>query len=632
MQLFRTWLNKAVSELDRTMAILGLLFASMLTIWVVTAVESLMWKVAAGLAVFACAGYLVLRKRLPPYASFSSAEPSSRPRLRMILNILFFLLLSASVLLLYLRPELYVRPVSYFIVIALMVATLALEILLLPHSQGWTYLILFKVMVVGLSLEWSQLLLFPGVVGVDPWVHQRFTVALLESGHVPGYSSYAKMPFMHLTMGATSLVTGLNYKMASMLSLGLLQVVSSTLFVFLLGRFLYSDRAGLVSALFLSVGNEQVHFGIWLIPMTAGALWLLPVIYLLFKTKREKPATAFLLALLLMLSINLTHSIAAVAMALLFLIFLAGFAVHQRMSGEKLNFPVTLTITILFGIGMLSYWMYASEAYFRTAVGLFKWGFSEEFWGTPAAATSVEYMPLHVPASEWMFGTLGIVLFFTVALFGCFYMTGRRFGNAYTFVLAIGGVILLALGYLAPVVDIWIIEERWRYFAQIMMAIPFGVAVLLLFGEMVRKKYVQLSLIVAFSFGVTFLMVMSPDVNMDNRVFTPNTAIRFAFTESEQQAADTLVTLWAGDIGTDLRYGVVGIRRQMDIDMSLYSGDYSQYQGELVIIREEISRYVFGIKRGAIKMNYNPYQALEEQGFARIYDCGSVSGFIKPWK
>ena len=29
------------------------------------------------------------------------------------------------------------------------------------------------------------------------------------------------------------------------------------------------------------------------------------------------------------------------------------------------------------------------------------------------------------------------------------------------------------------------------------------------------------------------------------------------------------------------------------------------------------------------ELPYDPSQALEEQGFSKVYDCGSVSGFVK---
>jgi len=122
---------------------------------------------------------------------------------------------------------------------------------------------------------------------------------------------------------------------------------------------------------------------------------------------------------------------------------------------------------------------------------------------------------------------------------------------------------------------------------------------------------------------------MSTQATMDNRTFTSNTAVRTAFTESELQAARTLTSLSDGQIGTDIRYGNAGISNQLNIDRALYSGDFHRYEGIPIIVREEISKYPFNVFRNFIKLNYDPYQALEQQGFDRFYDCGAVTGFIK---
>ncbi len=630
MPLFKAWQSKAISDLGGVLAVLGLLFTSFLTVWVVITSGNFMMKVAAGLAALACAGYLVVRRHLPSAAAFSSAQVAPNSRLRMVLNILFFLLFSYSVLSLYLRPELYVRPLGYFVSVAVMVVILALEILLLPSEKKWNYLTLFKIIMVGLSVEWSLLLLFPTVVGVDPWFHQSYTRELLETGHVPAYSGYAKLPIMHLIISTMSLITGLSYKIAATLSISLSHMVCCALFVFLLGRLLYGDRVGLASALFLSIANMYAHFGIWIIPLTAGALFILPVIYLLFKIKQDNPVAAISLSLLLMAVLILTHAIVAVCMAVLLFIFWAGFKVYSKIRGEKFLLPVSLGIAILFSVGMLGWWMYASGPPFITLVELSQWGFNEQFWGTPLVTEAKEYMSLSVPFLEWMFGKLGMLLFFALSLVGFFYMVGTRSGNRYSFVLAISGVILLAFGFLSQVAELKILAERWHYFTQIMLAIPFGVVIVLIFGELLKSRLIKIPLMISFCFLIAFLMIMNPDVNMDNRTFTPNTAIRFAFTESEQQALGTISNMWDGEIGTDARYSAVGTSRKLDIDEALYSGDFSSYRDVPIIIREEITRYPFSIYKGFIKMRYDPYRTLEEQGFITIYSCGSVTGFLKP--
>ena len=49
----------------------------------------------------------------------------------------------------------------------------------------------------------------------------------------------------------------------------------------------------------------------------------------------------------------------------------------------------------------------------------------------------------------------------------------------------------------------------------------------------------------------------------------------------------------------------------------------------LVLIRQEIVTNPFRARPGVFRLNYDPREALTQQGFSKIYDSGSVSGFIK---
>ena len=46
-------------------------------------------------------------------------------------------------------------------------------------------------------------------------------------------------------------------------------------------------------------------------------------------------------------------------------------------------------------------------------------------------------------------------------------------------------------------------------------------------------------------------------------------------------------------------------------------------------IREEVAHHPFKCYQGIYKQPYDPNEALAKQGFSKVYDCGSVSGFVK---
>jgi hypothetical protein len=124
---------------------------------------------------------------------------------------------------------------------------------------------------------------------------------------------------------------------------------------------------------------------------------------------------------------------------------------------------------------------------------------------------------------------------------------------------------------------------------------------------------------------------MSPSANIDNRIFSPNLGVRYAFTESELQAMGTISEVWNGTIGSDVFsisfYRVQPNRTFVYICDSLHSGDFTELQGILILIREEILNHAFTTYSGILKLEYDPQVALDNQNFSRIYDCGSLYAY-----
>lgn len=629
MKILEGRLGRAIDELDKTLAIVGLIFAGLLIIWLVITEGHPIYLTVGFLSFLACAGYLLLRRYLHPSAAISLDRIEFGSRVHLTLNILFFVLLSYSIL--SINQELYIRSLGYFISTALMAAVVAVEILLISSHKSGVYLTLFKIILIGLSITWSQILIFPSLVGVDSWYHQIVTSGMLDTGHIPEGLAYSKLPLFHLIIGETSLITGLDYKMAAMLSIGLLHVVLNSLFVFLMGRFIINTKVGLLAALLLMVASFHTWLGLFLIPMAIAAVLILPVLYLLFKLRKGNPALAISLSLLFMVVLIIAHALATMWLAILLFVVLIGFISYNRLYHEKLTVPVSLTIAILFSVWMFGYWIYASGHIFSLAKFI-KWGFSEELLGSDPFSGAVAQYILGVPFLEHLFNNLGMFSFFAFSLIGCFYMMSRRSGTGYSFVIVIGGVAILTLGFISFLFGIEALGGRWLYLAQIMLAIPLSLALFLFCG--VLNKWLTKVWVMSLSvFLLSFFMIMSPVANIDNNTFSPNTMVRFAFTESELQAAATISNMWNGEIGGD-RYYRLSVGSEIDakyinIDGCFLTGDFTDCQDLLVMIRQEIVESAFQISTHPFKIHYDPCYNLTEQGFSHIYDNGSVSAFVK---
>jgi hypothetical protein len=507
-----------------------------------------------------------------------------------------------------------------------MVATVAVEIQFLPSRKWCNYLVLFETVLIGLSLEFSQLLIFSGLVGIDPWGHQAFTLNILKAGHVPEGYAYSQLPLMHLTIGETSLMTGLDYKIATMLSISLSQVLCNVLFTFLLGSLLFNNKIGLLGGLLIGVANWQVYWGIWTIPTTMAAVFMPIIIYLLLKGRRQKHVDAFL-AILLMGALILTHTLTSACMVILLFAFWAGFKLHNRIyrgraHKEALITSVTFT---LFIAGTLSWWTYAS-GHISELAEIIKNGFNFDYFSIVPPKEIIQYS-YNIPLSEQLFNGMGTALFLAISIIGCLYMLSK-FGNSHSFVMAIGGAATLTLSF-SFALRLSGLEGRWFYFSQILLAVPLALA-LFLFCYAVKSKLGKALFLAALTFSLSFLMILSYPTNTDAaRYLSPNTQVRNAFTESELRAIEKMSQIWNKKVGVDTYYAELQWQQYQveDISEQIYNRNYTDSQDTLVAIREEIVNHPF-LLYGTYKLDYDPRESLTTQGFSRVYDCGSVSGFV----
>jgi len=641
----KSLLSKAIDNVDVTLAALGCALAIPLTIYFHTVIRSPTYTAVGVIVFLACLAYLLLRRRAPAYAL---AQVETKPHMYLLLNILFFCLLTYSIAAFHLRPELYTRPLGYFVALAAMAAILAVEILFLPPRKSATYFILFKIVLISLSLVWSQLLIYPSIVGRDPWWHQMFTLKILDAGYIPSGYYYSRLPAMHLVIGGTSLITGLGYKMAAMLSVSLLQVVCNTLFIFLLGKFVHSTKVGLLAALLLGVANWHIWFAYWAIPNTMGVVFIPIIIYLLFKLRQEKPKTSICLSTLFIAVLILTHTIAAAMLVMTLFSIWLGFELYRRLryqAAERARIFLVAAL-VLAGAG-LSYWAFFLEHIMRDLsrlveqvrvefLAIFLPGATSSVQPSPLEVAAAQYMNLTVPFSERLFNSLGFSLFCAFALIGAFAMLSRGMRNRYGFALVIAGSIIPVVNLFSTAVGFFL-ADRWYYFLQVLLAIPVGVAFLQL-GSLPGKKIASACLIGIIVFALSFLMVMSPQANEDNRTFFPDTIVRHGFAQSELAAMNTAAHIYDGRIASDKIYWYLENLpnlggRILEISNQLYSRDFTDSQDMLVLIRKEIVANPFLVTGALVgytfRLDYDPREALTEQGFSQVYNSGSVSGFIK---
>lgn len=562
----------------------------------------------------------------------------SNPRLFLILVSLFFIFFTYSLIALR-DGYLYERPIQYFLATSIISCIISLEILLLP-SRKQISLLIIQIIALGLSLEISQALVFPTVIGVDPWYHQAFTIKMLEDGHIPLNSSYSFLPIFHLVVGTTMTILGLDYKVASILSISLVQVIMNVLIVYCIGRFLFNNKIGLLASLLLVVANYNINMGFWAIPNTLGFVFVIIILYLLMKFRAEKTIVTTTLTFIFMIALVMTHTVASACMAIILTVWIVSDAFYSKFSSPNYNSKVSFGLVIFFPVLILSWWSYASGHLF-VLESMMRWGFSVDFLSpVPANESFKGLLAVYtnsIPTEERIFNLLGLFIYSAFAIVGYLYMVSKKGSNSNTFCFVVSGIIVLVIPFLTLMLGLTVLEQRWFALAQILCAIPLAISIIAIIS-MSKRKIVQGIALTMISFIITFLMIMSPVANIDSPLLSSNTSIRYALTDGEITGASYIIDNSEGNISSDYFY----LTSSNSIFRSYYNLDSSRVNaldnsiinksfirdGTIIIIRSEIIHKPFVLWASPYKIDYDPNEVLNSEKFCSIYQNGDVKAYI----
>jgi len=609
---------KVTENLDKSAAIVGSIFALIL----IFSTEVITFqRLLVGFALLlVCNGYFVIRRcRSSLEISLKSYE---KPSVSLVINVLFLILFIYSTLSLILRPEPYIRPVGYFVSIAGATGILALEVLLFPRK-----ITIIKIMLMSLSLRLAPQFIFPELIGIDPYIHRSFTTRILENRYIPEDFSYSKLPIMHLIIALTSLITNLDYKASTMLSISFYQAIS-LVFVFLFSKSIFNEKAGLLAALLLGVADTHIESGFWVRPITLGLILVSALMYMMLKVKKSFALTS--LVFLVCAELILTHTIASLFMALLLFSFWFGFNLYRKVYCDKsYGTPVTLIFSLFFTLAMLGWWMYAS-GHLTILVEVIKWAFRIERWEPPEIA--IVYMKGY--ELESMTNILGTILYYSFVIIGSLYMMSKGFRSKYGFALALASYLPLAIVFSSAELGVsGFLAARWFPSSQL-ITVPLAAIGLILVAGSFKKDLTKASVLVTLILVISLFMITKPSANIDNPIYSKNTMIRFAFKESELKARDLIVNTYNGELRVDPYYavwfeqGIDGKLSVVDLTPELVSGDYTHIEG-LIVIREEIVKNPFFIPNGIFKLDYDPRIKLNNPNFNLIYNSGTVSSFLR---
>lgn len=620
-------------DLDKVLAIIGMGVSLLLSLVLSLVTGSILHGTLTFYIFLACAAYLILRPRL--IDDFLSPVDREALRIRpyLVVNILFIVVFTLCVLCVPLRSEPYSRPVSFFVLVGLLGGLLAFESMLPFPRKGYEKLILAKIIMLGVLVRWFPQAIFPGGIWFDPWYHEYVVRETLATAYIPelGGLGYSKLPVMHLQMASSMLLTGLDFESTFMYLLSLLQVITQAIFTFMLVRRMFSEKSvALVAALLVSVADLVLAKGIIAYPNMLAAMSMIVLVYTIYTARQISSGRVLLLALFLMGTLILTHTVGSLAMAVLLFSLWLGFEIHRRVIDPGVRKShVNIYTVALFSVAMLFWWMYAS-GHFLLLVKTVRWAFQIDRFQLPAPEQAAAYAS-KIPVVEVLLDRLGFSVFYALAAIGCLYLFSKRSqAKGFGFGLALGGVVLTSIGFLGSAFQVYIHPTRWYFMSQLTLAPSAAVGIMALSRIAGRMRPLWVAVLIGL---LAFSMVSNTVANFDTPVLPSSRLVRHAFIESELASLDGISSNWKGTLASDQHTNAYLTfqrnRETVDINDSLDREDMLPLAETLVVVREYITTDTFYVRGSIWRLDFDLHELLSSQGFSRVFDAGSVSGFSR---
>ena len=582
--------------------------------------------------------YLLLRNKFKK-GDFTPLKITHKVKLS--LNIIFFSIFSITLLIWY--TQLYCRPLSYFILMSLLVGIVAVEILYFKEGDPvWS--ILLKIFILSANIRAGIFYNFPSLMGYDAYWHAKIAQLTTNTGFVPPFeisSKYFYYPVAHIFVSITQIVNQIDIKDAIFCSIGLVSIIS-TIFIYLIGKKLAGPQIGLLATLLANITNEFIVRGITNI--TPGSLvlcYFMLILYLIFKEDTKHKVINLSLIIFITFLMIITHQLSTFVVLVSLISIYFGKIAYNYIYKHEEGIDISTYYILLFAVALQLYWMHTSvrpgRTFFDFVVGPFinvlksggEYGSDVLIVGYEYHRSILDTLLLH---SSYL-----ILPFFAIG--GILLWLSLRDNKKFSTVTAV--IILYLFVYGIPLLGMRnMLTSRWVPFLSVFLVIVASAYIFTIIGLITsnrNKIFAIFTIAVIFS----FFMITTPGINKDNPLFAKDTTVRNQFKVSEVSAAKTISNVYTGTIRTDSLFaGKVLRQKAIKSTVDSFSTDYITHSvreknGTLIILRGCLLKEPINV--GVSKLpGVHMAQLLPKEFFDRfksadydlVYDSGEVWAYI----
>lgn len=580
--------------------------------------------------------YLLLKNKIITESEISKIK--IKKSLIIVNNIVFILMYVITIWML--QSNLYYRPLSYFILISIMSVSIVMDIIYL--DKPWV--VLFKIILIGINLRGGIFFEFPTIYGVDSWPFDRTIEKYLENNAIiqnvmPWQeNTYYYFPISILYDMISQLILSSYARNIHFFSIISFEILS-TLFVFLIGRLLDYTKVGLLAGLLLNISDHRLFWSTaFLISSTLGSAFLLIIVYLILKhDKGSNRILNKILVLFFGMILILTHTISVfITIFVLISLFMGKNIYSYIFKIKQLN--ITSSLVILFCTSMIGYWMWI---YYTPSSHLFDILISSF---SHALKTDTEFILTNPVTSQYeiesryetFLSNLGYSIFLGFGIIGFLSWLSPLKRNIYRTSIGFVTLMLFVATYGFKLLSLTsIVPERWFFYSYLFLAILSAEGIFNFTNIARRSRFYTVyigAIILLIIFPLTFFMITSPVVNDDSPVYAKQNAVRLAYTNSEISSIKFISNTYNNTVYTDpyvvyIYKFLTSKYKKIDFIKISNNGD-PNLNGAILLRNYDIDHSIIQNSEGHYILGNELTTQFENPRYKKIYDSNDVDLYL----